>query len=570
MKEYLSFSNLFSYREMVSRSLAWGHYFLLLNALLAVFLGLAYVYGAPNTSSFLSFIYLIITNFGHMAFLAFVLFLIVMFPLAFTGNYRYYRVISVVLMTFFHSLLLVDIKMYLYVKAHLSFSVIWLVFTDLDFKTGLNYNFLFIAIPIVIALELAFAKLSTKSLYKLNTRRFSLITSAVLVVAFVTSHLIHIWADANNYDEITTLRTSYPLHYPMTARTFLQSHGLVENLEAGIDDIESMVYPLEKIRYSEEVYSPNVLCVLIENLSYDDVGEQHTPGLLRLAARGETFSNYFLPYDNAAHNIFAISYGLPLRYRPSVNYHQTGPVLVGALNHLEFTQRLFVNPIGNESATGVTGLSNMQIERFEDDAQAVAAALRNLEEHDKKRPFSFAVGLGSLRDLEGNAYRGALTRLDRLVESMVDKLDELGVLENTMVIVSAVSGHEENPGNTSIFNREKQRVPLIIKWPHNLNVDHNNSDLASAFDISPTIGANVAGILNETAQYSIGEDLLQPQNREFIPIENRDLILIGSQYTTIYTINGKAVVENQNQVKNARPNLENLIRAMRDLNRFKE
>ena len=42
------------------------------------------------------------------------------------------------------------------------------------------------------------------------------------------SHLIYIWADANFYRPITMQRANLPLSYPMTARKFLEKHGLLD------------------------------------------------------------------------------------------------------------------------------------------------------------------------------------------------------------------------------------------------------------------------------------------------------------------------------------------------------
>ena len=136
----------FSYKEQVSRSITWGHYFIFVNMLLSCLLGLSYVYAAPPATDFLSFVYLVVTSLGHMSFLAVVFYMVLLFPLAFIGNFRYYRVIAVILAVIGHTALLFDIKIYLAVKVHLSMTALNLIVRELDFSTGLNYNFVFIAV----------------------------------------------------------------------------------------------------------------------------------------------------------------------------------------------------------------------------------------------------------------------------------------------------------------------------------------------------------------------------------------------------------------------------------------
>ena len=106
MSENLNPLKRLSYKEQVSRSITWGHYFIFVNILLACLLGFSYVYAAPPTNNLLSFFYLIVTWLGHMSFLTVVVYLVVFFPLAFIGNFRYYRVLCVLIAVIAHTILL--------------------------------------------------------------------------------------------------------------------------------------------------------------------------------------------------------------------------------------------------------------------------------------------------------------------------------------------------------------------------------------------------------------------------------------------------------------------------------
>ena len=116
--------NQFLMKEQTIRSTTWGHHFIFLNCLLAILSGFAYVYGAPQTESFISFVYLIATWLGQISFLVFLCFLIFFFPLTFIGNFKVYRIISIVVAFLLHILLLVDAKLFLSLKVHLSWSVV--------------------------------------------------------------------------------------------------------------------------------------------------------------------------------------------------------------------------------------------------------------------------------------------------------------------------------------------------------------------------------------------------------------------------------------------------------------
>ncbi|MDG4870144.1 DUF3413 domain-containing protein, partial [Guyparkeria sp. 1SP6A2] len=68
-------------------------------------------------------------------------------------------------------------------------------------------------------------------LRSLNRQRFGKPLAVLFISAFFASHLIYIWADANFYRPITMQRANLPLSYPMTARKFLEKHGLLDSQE---------------------------------------------------------------------------------------------------------------------------------------------------------------------------------------------------------------------------------------------------------------------------------------------------------------------------------------------------
>lgn len=83
---------------------------------------------------------------------------------------------------------------------------------------------MFISVPVILLLELVFATWSWQKLRSLTRRRrFARPLAAFLFIAFIASHVVYIWADANFYRPITMQRANLPLSYPMTARRFLRS-----------------------------------------------------------------------------------------------------------------------------------------------------------------------------------------------------------------------------------------------------------------------------------------------------------------------------------------------------------
>lgn len=576
MTDSFNFSRSYTYKEQSARSLTWGHHFLLLNILLSIFVGTAYVYAAPVTDGFLAFAYLILTLCGHMAFICCVLYLLILFPLSFIGNFRAYRVLAVILAVLFFTILLVDVKLYLYVKVHLGLNVLRLIFTQLDFNTGLNYNFLFIAVPIVLIFELCFAKIAAAYLYSYKGRKLIYIRGiiAVLTACFVSSHCIHIWADAVNYQQVTMLRTAFPAHYPMTAKSFLESHGWIADEASGPHADFALTFPLEPIEQAEQPNFRNVITVFINGVSQQDINAADTPVLYALKGQAYSYENHYLPYTSIEDNLFAASYGLPRLYRSSVSENRVLPPVLTEM----FRQDYLIRVLESRSAqlklrtaeSGSTGLNSLRIEDLLTNQSVILKAREILTHAQGSQHFALTLMLNDLLEAKSSAsYAAHLQNTDRALGQLMQTLVDTGRRQDTVIIVTALAGRPEAEPNAALhYDRSRQHVPLILCTPG--AGAQNISVLSSLYDLAPTIGAQALGIVSPPSIYSVGYDLTSLPDRDFIVSDSNDITLIGRTQTAVYLSDGQAVIERASGSSAVRPNLADLISAMRELNRFQE
>ena len=98
-------------------------------------------------------------------------------------------------------------------------------------------------------------------------------------------------------------------------------------------------------------------------------------------------------------------------------------------------------------------------------------------------------------------YPDGMVEHDGHVGQLLDKLEELGLDENTIVMYSTDNGAEKftwPDGGTSPFRGEKNenweggyRVPTVIRWPGVIEPGTVNNDIFSHMDMIPTIMAAV-------------------------------------------------------------------------------
>jgi arylsulfatase len=98
-------------------------------------------------------------------------------------------------------------------------------------------------------------------------------------------------------------------------------------------------------------------------------------------------------------------------------------------------------------------------------------------------------------------YADGMVEHDGHVGQLLDKLDELGIADNTIVIYTTDNGAEVfswPDGGTVPFRGEKNdnweggfRVPLVVKWPGVIEPGSISNDIISHLDWFPTIAATL-------------------------------------------------------------------------------
>jgi arylsulfatase len=145
------------------------------------------------------------------------------------------------------------------------------------------------------------------------------------------------------------------------------------------------------------------------------------------------------------------------------------------------------------------------------DEETLAGALDFMERaHDRDRPFflwwnSTRMHVWTRLKAESQGKTGFGLYPDGMVEhdghvgQLLDKLDELGIADNTIVMYSTDNGVEIfgwPDGGAAPFRGEKNdnweggyRVPLLVKWPGTIKPGTTNNDIISHQDWFPTIAA---------------------------------------------------------------------------------
>ncbi len=576
------------YREKVSQMVSWGHWFALFNILLSLVIGSRYLFIADWPTTLAGRIYSYVSIIGHFSFLVFATYLLILFPLTFiVGSQRLMRFLSVILATAGMTLLLIDSEVFTRFHLHLN-PIVWqLVINPDENEMARDWQLMFISVPVILLLELVFATWSWQKLRSLTRRRrFARPLAAFLFIAFIASHVVYIWADANLYRPITMQRANLPLSYPMTARRFLEKHGLLDAqeyqrrlIEQGNPDAVSVQYPLSELRYRDMGTGQNVLLITVDGLNYSRF-EKQMPALAGFAEQNISFTRHMSSGNTTDNGIFGLFYGISPSYMDGILSTRTPAALITALNQQGYQLGLFssdgfTSPLYRQALLSDFSMPSVRTQSDEQTATQWINWLGRYAQEDN-RWFSWVSFNGtniddSNQQAFARKYSRAASNVDDQINRVLNALRDSGKLDNTVVIITAGRGiplSEEE--ETFDWSHGHLQVPLVIHWPGtpaqriNALTDHT--------DLMTTLMQRLLHVSTPASEYSQGQDLFNPQRRHYwvTAADNDTLAITTPKKTLVLNNNGKYRTYNLRgeRVKDEKPQLSLLLQVLTDEKRF--
>lgn len=576
------------YREKVSQMVSWGHWFALFNILLSLVIGSRYLFIADWPTTLAGRIYSYVSIIGHFSFLVFATYLLILFPLTFiVGSQRLMRFLSVILATAGMTLLLIDSEVFTRFHLHLN-PIVWqLVINPDENEMARDWQLMFISVPVILLLELVFATWSWQKLRSLTRRRrFARPLAAFLFIAFIASHVVYIWADANFYRPITMQRANLPLSYPMTARRFLEKHGLLDAqeyqrrlIEQGNPDAVSVQYPLSELRYRDMGTGQNVLLITVDGLNYSRF-EKQMPALAGFAEQNISFTRHMSSGNTTDNGIFGLFYGISPSYMDGILSTRTPAALITALNQQGYQLGLFssdgfTSPLYRQALLSDFSMPSVRTQSDEQTATQWINWLGRYAQEDN-RWFSWVSFNGtniddSNQQAFARKYSRAAGNVDDQINRVLNALRDSGKLYNTVVIITAGRGiplSEEE--ETFDWSHGHLQVPLVIHWPGtpaqriNALTDHT--------DLMTTLMQRLLHVSTPASEYSQGQDLFNPQRRHYwvTAADNDTLAITTPKKTLVLNNNGKYRTYNLRgeRVKDEKPQLSLLLQVLTDEKRF--
>lgn len=566
------------YRDETSRKISWGHWFAFFNIIIAVIIGARYAFLIDWPDTLGGKLYFFVSLLGHFSFSVFAIYLLVIFPLSFiVKNNRTFRGLTVILSTICTTLLLFDTEVFHRFNLHLS-SVVWnLLVNPENGEMSRDWQIFFAPMPIILLVQMLFSRWSWEKLRSLERQKWLKGVGIFLTSTFIATHLIYAWADAYLYRPITMQRSNFPLSYPMTARSFLEKHGLLDaeqytqKLEQeGRLDALKIDYPKNKLTFAPMEQKPNILMITISGLRYDAISNEKMPKLAEFATSSTQFTNHYSSGNTNNAGLVGLFYGLNANYTDSVLSNHTPSVLIEKLRAEKYQFGLFSATNFKDSLFRQALFRGMKLPQGKSGNESAVKNFNEFMATRKEDSTWFAYLDLDLTAKNEPEYDRTLEKMDQLLAQVLTNVS----LENTMVIVTAEHGLTFNEMNVkeqaNYFGRDEIQVPLLVYWK-DLPVGIEKG-LTSHTDLLTALMTNIFKVQNPSNDYSQGHNLFDLNGDDWVLASNfRWNVLIqpdGSQYHIDRKGNYKKFDRTYHELSSERPPLGLFLEMFKRENSF--
>lgn len=567
--------------------------------------------------------YYLLSAAGHAFLFSLIPFLTVYLPLVLTTRF-YKTALSLLFLLYLvmNILAYVDGMVFRLYKFHINGFVVDMVF-------GANAGQIFVFNPalvfkgigiflLILVTGLFFLFLSKRYNHRV-TRTRAAAFSAVLLFCIVVSHLGHAYAAVAGKASIENAALCLPQFYPLTANRLMLKLGVVKKEDLYTDNggkNSAVDYPLHPLETTDSLDRKNIVFLLIDSWNPRSFTPETCPELSRFAWKTENYRQHLSSSNGTRGGIFGWFFGLTPSYWKYFEVAGTQPVFVERLLRLGYDIQAFasatlVNPPFYKVVFGkVKGLRTETpgATPFERDNRLTEDFLnylgRRRQDTASAKPFfaflfydlthaidlpaeyprhfrpawEYADYMKLNNDTDPapffNLYRNCARHIDSLTGLVLHKLEEEGLLENTVVLISGDHSQEFNEnqknfwGHNGNFSDAQLHVPLLYYYPgaEPKTIAHRTTH----YDIVPTLMQSWLGVRNPAGDYSMGRplsDSLRPPFHIAGSFDNYAIItdsLIYEKKTT-----GRLVVTDRNLNKYEGPSDSRMLQeAILFKNRF--
>ena len=419
-------------------------------------------------------------------------------------------------------------------------------------------------------------------------RRFALAAVGVLLSA--SERLTFAVSNLTEHRPVLVAAETFPLYQTLYWRRLGQLLGISKHHDASLLDVDAdapLDYPRAPLERAPGSRDWNVLWLVAESLRADALDPEIMPATSAFAERATRFDRHYSSGNGTRMGLFGMFFGLYGNSWFRMLAAERGPVLMDVLLDAGYDVQAYTSAAFTYPEFDRTIFARVPVEQlheaghgppgWENDRRQVGALLASLDSRPAERPFFRFMFFESphapydfppdaivrpdyLEDLDyitldddvpiepvRNRYLNACHHLDTQFARVFAGLEERGLLDSTIVIVTGDHGEEFREhghwGHNSAFTDAQTRTPLLLYVPG--RTPARVTGLSSHLDLPATLLA-LLGVTTPSEAYSLGHDLFGPVERERCVISSWDeMAIVDSRTKTVLPYRGAGLSTGQ-------------------------
>ncbi len=556
---------LLNHRRELFNSILWSVFF---NGVVASVISVQGILTTALADSWFTLLYLVLQQVGHFQLLSLLVGLPLLFLSLLLPVKKLITVFTVLFFSAFILLVFIDYEVFKLYRFHLN-GMVWNMLTggamDEIFVFDISNIITFIFfIASIILLQLGMQYFIRRRTEKTNSVNGWYVFLVVFLLQF-GGQAIYAWSDAWYRVEIMSQTRFIPFPQGMTIKRFLRDKGwapdIPQELKLKASASGRFNYPVQALKCASPEQKPNILFIISDSLRYDMLQPEIMPVWSKLAADSQVF-NFHLSTGNATRfGVYGLFSGLFAHYWFDSLNTQSSSVLIEELKNQQYEFGFFANArltspefdkaifsAVKDKIPEKTSGKNVLEREYEITRQAKTFFQKNTNnpffglvffdaphayvnppQDDKFKPALQSLNYLNIDNDSDpvpflNRYKNAVHFTDRLTGELIQILEQQGLMDNTIIILTGDHGQEANEthtnswGHNSNFSKYQIQVPLVIYWPG--KTPKTYSQLTSHVDVVPTLLQEVFSCSNDVKEYSNGQSLFDQTERDFVLVNN--------------------------------------------------
>ncbi|MBT4196880.1 MAG: DUF3413 domain-containing protein [Gammaproteobacteria bacterium] len=591
-------------RQKLLNVILWSIFF---NGIIASLISIQAIVTTPLPDTLLTSVYLILQQLGHFQFSSFLVAIpLLLLTLILPAN-KLISFLSVLLFSVFILLVFVDYEVFKLYRFHLN-GMVWNMLTGgameeifvFDLSNIITFGIFISSIILLQIGILYFIRYRRRKPHRISGWPVFMLILLILL----SGQTIYAWSDAWYKIDIITQTRFIPLPQGITIKRYLRKKGwapdIPEQQKLTASSKGPFNYPLQKMSCVSPEKKPNILFIISDSLRFDMIQPSIMPVWSELASKSQVFDFHLSTGNATRFGVYGLFSGLFAHYWFDSLNNKTSPVLFDELKKQQYEFGFFANArlTSPEFDKAIFSAVQQHIPKktagknvLEREYEITRLAKSFIQQNKDKPFFSFVFfdaphayvnppedekfrpALKSLNYLKINndsdplpflnRYKNAVHFTDRLTGELLETLEQQGIMDNTIIIMTGDHGQESNEtktnswGHNSNFSKYQIQVPLVIYWPGKEPKVY--SHLTSHVDVIPTLMQEIFSCSNPVQDYSNGQSLFDQSERSFVMVNNwNNQAIVNKDQVKIFPKIGSAEyrdydsykIQSANQFKN--------------------